>query len=179
MKKKILSLILLILINFVYCRELSLVLKPEEDYYSFLKQEYNISNQNFDRINTYVKDKSKKYNLDSNIVLAIIAVESNFKPNAKSYLGEYYGKGLMQVSTIVLTEYNWMHYKEKEHFPYELYNIEFNIEVGCWMLARLRDHYKIDCSDLGNWLSAYNAGTNGGYQKSYVMKIQTVLDRSS
>lgn len=79
-----------------------------------------------------IKKCCKKYNLDSNIIKAVISWESNWTPKAR-YLG---CNGLMQVRGAS-------------------FDPERNIESGCRMLAH---NLKV----FGNWyhaLMAYNAGS--------------------
>lgn len=144
-------------------------------YSSLLVELYGIDDYEMKSISHIVLYNSYRFGLDANLVLSIIAVESNFKKNVNSYLGSKYGRGLMQVSEIVLTEYNWTNYKNTKKVS-DLYDPIHNIEVGCWYLARLRDHYGI--KGLSDWLSAYNSGPYGGLQTKYVGKVLTLMLRS-
>jgi len=105
----------------------------------------------------------------------IIKVESNGNPNAVGTSGEI---GLLQISSIVLEEFNREHKiyryttpsgkKGITHLPgrewetyklAELFNHEVNIRVGTWYLRRLKDHYipknKYSVEVL---LASYNCG---------------------
>lgn len=173
MKKLIFLIMTLISVGTAYSLEDYEARMPK--YFSILVELYGVDDYEMKSIYNIVLCNSYKYGLDANLVLSIIAVESNFKKNVNSYLGSKYGRGLMQVSEVVLTEYNWMNYKNTKKVS-DLYNPIHNIEVGCWYLARLRDHYGI--KELANWLSAYNSGPYGGLQSRYVCKVLTLMLRS-
>ena len=113
---------------------------------------------------------SKQYNVDSNIVKAIILVESGFNPNATSPHG---CKGLMQMADVSF-------YSRK--VGQNPYDIEQNIHAGTKHYAGMLAKYKGN-SHLA--LAAYNAGggavdrslkANGAipaYTKGYVNKVQS------
>ena len=89
------------------------------------------------------------------IIPAIIKVESGGNPHAVSKAGAI---GLMQITPIVLKEYN-------QHYTYFLtYTMEdmkypfANKVVGYWYLRRLKDHYLKDNYTIERMLAAYNGG---------------------
>lgn len=103
-----------------------------------LKQIYPIQYQ------TYVEKYSEENNLDKYLVYAIIKVESNFNPEAKSSVG---AMGLMQLMEETATEMS--------NNDEDLFNPETNIKLGTSYLAYLLEMYN------GNTvlaLIAYNAG---------------------
>lgn len=89
-----------------------------------------------------VQVQSDKYKRDSDLVLAMIRVESNFDPNAISSVG---AEGLMQVMP------QW---KEQLAIEGDLKDIETNINYGLQILAFYSQMYK----DIETALSAYNRG---------------------
>ena len=98
----------------------------------------------------YVTKYSQQYNVDENLVYALIKAESNFKADAVSNKG---AQGLMQLmfstakdvakkSGIELTEEN-------------ILDPEININIGTKYLATLLEKYK--CVEVA--IAAYNAGS--------------------
>lgn len=89
-----------------------------------------------------------KYDLEEELVAGVIFAESKFEPMAHS------GKamGLMQITDETgkwICEKLQMTYSEEM-----LYVPEVNIEMGCYYLSYLIDHYK----NIETALAAYNAG---------------------
>lgn len=111
-----------------------------------------------------VTDASLKNNVDPEIILSVIAVESAFKKGAKSHAGAV---GPMQVIPF--------YWGKKGHNPYEYYE---NIQLGTKILRE----YKEEC---GNWkcafksynvgITAYNKNMNVSAQKRYFAKIESQL----
>ena len=115
---------------------------------------------------TYVQEYSAKYDLDPNLVYAVMKTESNFDPNAQSDVG---AKGLMQITDSTgewiakqmgVTNFNSSMLKDPRT----------SVEFGCWYLEDLYQQY-------GNWdlvIAAYNAGrgnvdswlSSGDYSKN-------------
>jgi len=86
-------------------------------------------------------------------------IESSNNPNAVSYRGAKYGRGLYQVSEICLYEYNEM--TGNDYQPKDLFNPHINTLVAVWYLDKripqMLKHYGLDVTD-SNILWAYNAG---------------------
>jgi hypothetical protein len=83
-------------------------------------------------IATSVRNWSKHYNLPPILVLSLIKRESQFNPKADSGTG---AKGLMQVIA-------YWHKEKLEKFGMkkeDLFNINENIGVGCWILREYLD----------------------------------------
>ncbi len=96
----------------------------------------------------FIKDTSSYYNLDYNLVLALIRHESNFN---EAVIGNNESYGLMQIHRI---NHNWL--KDELNIsdfldPYD------NIEAGCHMLSELFEKYE----DETKVLMAYNFGEAG------------------
>ncbi len=88
-------------------------------------------------------------------VALIIMIESGGNPMAQNGLA----KGLMQITPVVLADYNSFHIKKVKDV--ELFNERINREIGTWYLTKripqLLEHYKHP-QTIKNILIAYNAG---------------------
>lgn len=92
------------------------------------------------------------YDVDKNIVFALIKAESNFDENAVSHAG---AKGLMQ-----LTDETFSHCAKalgKDYVKEDIFDPEINISLGVWYLSTLLEKY--DKSTI-NAVAAYNAGSS-------------------
>lgn len=87
------------------------------------------------------------------LVVAVIQVESNGDPNAISPAGAI---GLMQITRIVLKEWNNNHSATPDENIGRLFEPRFNVEIGTWYLKRLFHHYK--CTTIEEIAMAYNFG---------------------
>lgn len=99
----------------------------------------------------YVYKYSQEYDIDPNLVFAIIKTESNFDPNAGSNAGAL---GLMQ---LMPDTFDWLQqYKNGEITmdTSQLYDPETNIQYGCIFLEFLLEKYAIEETAV----AAYNAG---------------------
>ncbi len=99
----------------------------------------------------YVQQYSQEYNLDENLVYAVIKTESNFNPNAGSHAGAL---GLMQ---IMPETFEWLQNYTDGYVQYGteyLYDPEINIKYGCIFLRFLLDRYDVEATAV----AAYNAG---------------------
>lgn len=98
----------------------------------------------------YVEKYCKQYNLDPNIIYAIIECESNFNESASSHAGAI---GLMQITP---ETYEWAISKTGEKIQQEndLYDPETNIKYGCYIYSLFLNEFK----DQQVALACYNAG---------------------
>lgn len=101
-----------------------------------------------ERIKNAVADASQKYNLDPNLVHAVIKQESGFKPCAESHCG---AEGLMQL----------MPGTARELGVTDSFDIEQNVDGGCKYLRQMLDRFG---GNVKFALAAYNAGP-GAVQK--------------
>ncbi len=95
---------------------------------------------------------SQKNNIDPYLILAIINTESKFNKDAVSSMK---AKGLMQITKPTAEEINTMTNSAPEINDNTIYDIDVNIEIGCYYLASLIERYN------GNYylaICAYNAG---------------------
>lgn len=144
----------------------------EKDYEMFLQEVYytslkeKINKPYADEILHNVNLQSEKTGLDREVILAIIATESEFYHKINSRKGAKYGRGLMQVSEIGLQEYN--NWTNSNYNVKELYDIGINIEIGCWLFL----HNKRFCSaeTIRELYVVYNVGCGNykNYSKFYL-----------
>lgn len=117
-------------------------------------QEREIRNINFSKT-YFAKETKNEVVMDIN---KIINIESSGNPFAHN---KHSGaRGLMQVTPIVLEEWNYFNPSQK-YTCESLFNPEINRKIGTWYLNRIKDHY-IPYYGLGqnieNILIAYNSG---------------------
>ena len=80
-----------------------------------------------------------KYEIPFYVFYAFAETESEFKRYAKSRRGPEYGRGVFQISEILLKEFNI--HNAKKYTTSELYNISINTEIAVWYLERIKSHY--------------------------------------
>lgn len=97
----------------------------------------------------YVDKAARDYNLDRELIYAVIRTESKFNPKCKSKAGAI---GLMQVMP---DSFKWIQKLRKTTLDEdELWNPSVNIDYGCYLLNFFKNHYKDEkCA-----VAAYNAG---------------------
>lgn len=99
-----------------------------------------------------VEKYSKQFNVDKNLVYAVIKAESSFTENAVSKKNAV---GLMQITEKTgawgAKELNIDNYRYES-----LFNPDLNIKIGCWYLSTLMKQFD---NNLQLTLSAYNAGS--------------------
>ena len=99
---------------------------------------------------TIVEGYCKAYDLDPNLVYAVMKTESGFDPKAKSDVGAI---GLMQMTEETFV---WLKPKVGDHIQFkDLYTPEFSIRYGTFYLSYLLDRYD---GDETNAVAAYHAG---------------------
>lgn len=119
---------------------------------------------------------AEAYNIDFSLIMAIMKVESNYKPDTVSSTNDY---GLMQINKC-----NHAMLKDKLGIN-DFLDPEQNIRAGCYILRKLFEKYK----DVGLVLMAYNMGESGAsklwdagiclteYSRK-VLKAQAKIERS-
>lgn len=138
--KKKLIILLIILITCIIIAILNIPLKIQKIIY---KKEYS----------EYVVKYSKQYDVDENLVYAVIKAESNFNPNAKSsknaiglmQLMESTAKDIIKKVDIQISD---------EELREKLQEADININLGTKYLATLIEKYQ----NIEIAVTAYNAG---------------------
>jgi hypothetical protein len=100
-----------------------------------------LSNVPYDK---YIMDAAKKYNLDPNLIRAVVKQESHFDPNVTSSAG---AGGLMQLMPGT--------FKGLEGPGHDVFDPKTNIDAGSKYLAELQKKYN---GDLDKMLAGYNGG---------------------
>lgn len=116
-----------------------------------------VSHSTAKQIASSVKKHANKHNLDPNLVLRIMHVESRFDPKAKSWHGAI---GLMQI----IPKYHKDLIRGRS-----LFNIETNIEVGVQILAG----YKLQHRTMYRALQAYNGSQGSSRYPNKISKVRT------
>lgn len=141
-KKKIwlMSLICILIIIFILFEVLKIHVK-------ILEKMYPIKYSNF------VTIYANEYQVDENLIYAIIKAESNFNPEAVSGKSAY---GLMQVveNTAIDIAKKVKPNLTKEEVMENILDVDFNIELGTKYISMLIEQYK----NIPLALTAYNAG---------------------
>ena len=100
---------------------------------------------------------AKKHGLDPDLVRALIYQESRFKANKRGKKGEI---GLMQVLPSGAAA-EWARVNKRSRpSAGALFNVELNLEIGCWYLARAMRRWKGYRHGTELALAEYNAGTS-------------------
>ncbi|MBQ3834481.1 MAG: lytic transglycosylase domain-containing protein [Elusimicrobia bacterium] len=105
-----------------------------------------------------IEQYSKQYKVDPLLVVSIMKVESNFKPNAKSKKGAI---GLMQVMPQTAKDVAGKYLNLGSFSEEKLYEPEYNIMVGIYYIKILSDMFD---GNINLVLASYNAGL-GNVQK--------------
>ena len=106
----------------------------------------------------------REYNVNKDLVIRMIAVESDFYTNAKSNYGAI---GFMQVVPYTF-HYLCTKYKLGKR---DIFDVSDNIEVGIIYLAHLRDLY----GNMNTVLGRYNAGKHWEkYYEKYIRKLDGI-----
>ena|GEM_PF-1368766 len=130
---------------------------------------YRVANESIERFVHYSFKAASEFRLDPHLILAVMAVESGFNPDAQSSAG---AQGLMQVHTRV-------HTSKFEPFggPEAAYDPMANIKVGARILSEYVKRYGTVAAGLKAYVGAALHDTDGGYG-SKVMSRQAEFDRA-
>ncbi len=97
-----------------------------------------------------VEKYSAQYDVEEELIYAVIKTESGFDPNAVSEVG---ARGLMQMTE---ETFDWVHTKIQDDATFEdLYNPEVSIHYGTYLLNYLLEEFS---EDQDTAMSAYHAG---------------------
>ena len=103
-----------------------------------------------------IEKHAARYKLDSDLVKAVIQVESEYRKNATSKAG---AKGLMQIMPAT-----WKEWAGKGNIQDpDIFNPDHNIHVGCAYLAWCIKH----AGDVEKGLIAYNRGLTRGRRENW------------
>ena len=93
-----------------------------------------------ERYKELIEIEARRFNIPTEIALAIAETESAFNPKAKSHVPAY---GLMQLvpKTGARDAYQWIYKKDKFISGRYLYKPRNNVELGCAYLSMIRHHY--------------------------------------
>lgn len=97
-----------------------------------------------------VVNAARENGVDPLLVYAVIKTESDFVKDAVSKAG---AEGLMQIMPQTAEWVAWR--RGTEHRAEMIFDPQYNIDVGCYLLAYLLDYYN---GNLDLTLAAYNAG---------------------
>ncbi len=130
---------------------------------------YRVANESIERFVHYAFKAASEFRLDPHLILAVMAVESGFNPDAQSSAG---AQGLMQVHTRV-------HSSKFEPFggPEAAYDPVANIKVGARILSEYVNRYGTVAAGLKAYVGAALHDTDGGYG-SKVMSRQAEFDQA-
>ncbi len=125
-----------------------------------------------------VMESALRYRLDPILVLAVMKVESHFKPDAVSPAG---ARGLMQLQAVAALEVGKKGTTEELRQKLEHDNV-FNIEVGCAYLRFLLNKYD---GNRTRSLAAYNLGPseekrlygNKAHETAYVQRVMKTYEK--
>lgn len=142
---------------------------PDVEVYILLNSKLKLHNFEIEKIKNCVEkytDSLEQYFT----MIGLYCVESHFNPKADSYMGAKYGRGLGQVSEIALEEYNRKN--NTDYKPTDLYDIETNIKISCWLISFYENHYGFTKDES---IMAYNMGCGnirkGNYNYNYLNKV--------
>ncbi len=117
----------------------------QNDYLRFSQHVFKIKAPLFTTITETVFRKSREYGFNPYVIMALIKVESSFKPYAVSSAGAY---GLMQV--------NYSVWKDALEIDFDkIFDINYNIDLGLQILSH---YYQEAKEDLFLALHRYNNG---------------------
>ena len=114
-----------------------------------------------------VRRSSRKYNVTESLIYGVIKTESSFNPFAVSQAPAY---GLMQIvpSSAGRDVFERIKDIQGQPSPQDLYDPEFNIDIGAAYLKILQDQYLVNIKDKNakrySVISAYNGGAGNVYR---------------
>ncbi|MFT7220081.1 MAG: membrane-bound lytic murein transglycosylase C [Candidatus Azotimanducaceae bacterium] len=114
-----------------------------------------------------VQRYSRKYNVTKSLIYGVIKTESSFNPFAVSPASAY---GLMQIvpSTAGRDVFERIKNKRGQPSPKDLYDPEYNIDIGTAYLKLLQEQYLVRIRDQNaqrySVISAYNGGASNVFK---------------
>lgn len=144
-----------IIISLILIVYISNIKEPTKEVIS--KKEIKLNDIAGEEIAEQVLLAKEKYNIPYWFSFAVMYSESEFKYWVNSKAGSSSGRGLMQVSDIVLKEYNLNN--SVKYTTKDMYDIEKNSEVAYWYINKIIKYY-LKGQDI-TWVDvyiAYNVG---------------------
>jgi soluble lytic murein transglycosylase-like protein len=141
--------------------------KDERAIARYITRSYRVASSSVDHFVHYAFKAAREFRLDPHLILAVMAVESSFDPNAQSPAG---AQGLMQVHTKV-------HTSKFEPFggAGAAYDPLANIKVGARILSEYVNRYGDVAAGLKAYVGAALLESDGGYG-SKVLSRQAEFD---
>ncbi|MFV0415808.1 MAG: lytic transglycosylase domain-containing protein [Chthoniobacterales bacterium] len=128
-----------------------ILLMTGDPFYSFSEKAPGSTYNDFDSL---IENAARQYDLEPELIKALIWQESRFDPAAVGKAGE---RGLMQVMEPAASD--WVEAKKISAFqPTDLFDAKTNIDAGTWYLARAIRNHKDKKNPLPFALAEYNAG---------------------
>ena len=129
--------------------------KDERAIARYIARSYRVANESIERFVHYAFKAAREFRLDPHLILAVMAVESSFDPDAQSSAG---AQGLMQVLTRV-------HTNRFEPFggPQAAWDPLANIKVGASILSEYVKRYGDVAGGLKAYVGAALMESDGGY----------------
>jgi len=103
------------------------------------EREYKIKLTEIEEIYYYSTIYSKKYNIEKNLLLAVMKFESNLNPRCKNPKSSAFGLGQFLIKTSNWVAVEKLKYKNYSHYDS---NIEVQVHMTAWYLKYLIDKYK-------------------------------------
>ncbi|MCL2089456.1 MAG: lytic transglycosylase domain-containing protein [Oscillospiraceae bacterium] len=104
----------------------------------------------------YISLYSEQYNVEENLIYAVIHTESGFNGDAVSSVG---ARGLMQIMEVAFDDINRLMNDRRGTTYDDMYDHELNIEYGTFFLAHLLNEF----GDTDTAIAAYHAGQSRVY----------------
>ena len=135
-------------------------IKEKIDVLTIYKE--SVKQENIYRLAGAIYRQSKKYNVESDLIISIAYVESRFKKYARSYVG---CDGYMGI-------YSDLHNVDKSR----IYDAEYNVKWGCLIfvdkLNRFDDNEHMALNAYNGWASYSNSYANDVYKvKNKIKKV--------
>lgn len=112
----------------------------------------DLERETLELIATAIEKYGSQYNVPENLIISVIAAESEFNPLCKGTLDD---TGLMQIRYKYAPYWAKLMEVNSPQNREELFNIDANIQMGTYILQRLLKRYN---GSLEKALVAYNAG---------------------
>ncbi|MEO8204891.1 MAG: lytic transglycosylase domain-containing protein [Chthoniobacterales bacterium] len=110
--------------------------------------------ERYHRYDILTEEIGAQYDIDPNLLRAVIWQESRFQPNTVGKHGE---RGLMQVMEIAANE--WAQSEKINGFQLnDLFDPKTNIQAGAWRLSKALRHWSKSDNPVPFALAEYNAG---------------------